>query len=488
MKPASLEIQHPRSSVGADNRAGVGAGADFARDLMQAALPMRSNESSLTQAEPAAHQSRERSPGADDDALPRDGAEDQAEVNSEHAERAATGSALTSRGGAGLVAGRARDLRERTEHEMFGMPDLTQLSAQELSGRAPAAVTQSSTPPANAAAPRTEHAGEGRDGGAPRENAAQNASARVVEPSQGERAKSGGQQPLSAESDVTAEAPSADGAGSKGQAQQGGSQGSGPHAAPVGAGNVPASGASAPRASAAAQTQAPAMKAVDAAGATARSPAQLLKRLEKMPVPTPSAEKSAKPEAPVPAAALRGLAAALRQGGGTVTMRLAPEALGSLKVQITTHESKIIARFEASTDQARRLLSEHVESLRSAMESRGLTVDRIVIERSQGWTPEGAGSWESRNDRPSGGAGMPEESQPWNGGGQDPGHPDHHQGQDGPHAELPGHGRPGEADSALRGVGATGRAADSAGLSSSVALTDEGGPEQIIRLRVDAVA
>jgi flagellar hook-length control protein FliK len=77
--------------------------------------------------------------------------------------------------------------------------------------------------------------------------------------------------------------------------------------------------------------------------------------------------------------AARGLAAAFKHKGGTVTLNLTPESLGQIKVKITVEDSKVSALIQTSTEQAKRLLETSGETLRAAMESKGLTVDRIQI-------------------------------------------------------------------------------------------------------------
>jgi len=81
----------------------------------------------------------------------------------------------------------------------------------------------------------------------------------------------------------------------------------------------------------------------------------------------------------------KGMAAVLRQGGGSVTLRLQPEALGQLKVKLDLEPGKVAATFEVGTKQARELLNESMSTLRSALEARGLDVDRLevrVVDRS----------------------------------------------------------------------------------------------------------
>lgn len=134
-------------------------------------------------------------------------------------------------------------------------------------------------------------------------------------------------------------------------------------------------------------------------------------------------------EAKVAAQFGRGLAAALRQNGGTVTLRLQPEALGDLKIRLSMVTGRVGATFEVGTDQARQLLGKAMDTLKSALEARGLTVDRLdvqVAERPVGHAPtadsaqdfggadggrdSGAGSEHPERDPPNGLVGMPPES------------------------------------------------------------------------------
>jgi hypothetical protein len=82
------------------------------------------------------------------------------------------------------------------------------------------------------------------------------------------------------------------------------------------------------------------------------------------------------------AQAMRGLAALLRNKGGRVTMRLTPEALGELKVSMRLDKDRVWARIEASSESARDLLKDQGGSLRSALEARGLKVERLEIAAS----------------------------------------------------------------------------------------------------------
>ncbi|MBK7405775.1 MAG: flagellar hook-length control protein FliK [Phycisphaerales bacterium] len=77
---------------------------------------------------------------------------------------------------------------------------------------------------------------------------------------------------------------------------------------------------------------------------------------------------------------VQGLAAALRRGTGEVVLKLRPASLGDVRVQLQLKGSSVDARIRASTSQAHQLLESSVDSLRAALESRGLHVGRIEIE------------------------------------------------------------------------------------------------------------
>jgi flagellar hook-length control protein FliK len=93
----------------------------------------------------------------------------------------------------------------------------------------------------------------------------------------------------------------------------------------------------------------------------------------------PTTARLAPDEQKIAAQAARGLAAALRQGGGSVTLRLQPDALGELKVKLDLTGTKVGASFEVGSDQARKLLDTTLTTLRSALEARGLQVDRLEV-------------------------------------------------------------------------------------------------------------
>ncbi len=76
----------------------------------------------------------------------------------------------------------------------------------------------------------------------------------------------------------------------------------------------------------------------------------------------------------------RGLAAAVNQRGGSVTLRLVPESLGLVRIHMSLAQGAVSVRLEATTPAAQGLLSEHIAMLRSSLESRGLTIEKLSVQ------------------------------------------------------------------------------------------------------------
>lgn len=108
----------------------------------------------------------------------------------------------------------------------------------------------------------------------------------------------------------------------------------------------------------------------------ARTPAT-----ESAPKTTPSARH------PALAQVQRGLAQVLKEGGGTVNLRLNPRSLGEVKVELTLKEGVATARFEASSESARRLLNDNLTTLRQALEAKGVRVESLSVEVREGERP-----------------------------------------------------------------------------------------------------
>ena len=84
-------------------------------------------------------------------------------------------------------------------------------------------------------------------------------------------------------------------------------------------------------------------------------------------------------DAPTTGRVIRGLTAMLQQRGGSMTMRLDPPALGQLRVQMTIARGVVTADFQPGTLEAQALLERSIATLRSALESQGLTVERLTV-------------------------------------------------------------------------------------------------------------
>lgn len=75
-----------------------------------------------------------------------------------------------------------------------------------------------------------------------------------------------------------------------------------------------------------------------------------------------------------------GLHAKFDAQNGKAEIRLDPPNLGTLRVSIALNKGTLTAQFETSTDSVRDLLSNHIDKLRSALESQGITVDRLAVQ------------------------------------------------------------------------------------------------------------
>jgi flagellar hook-length control protein FliK len=87
-------------------------------------------------------------------------------------------------------------------------------------------------------------------------------------------------------------------------------------------------------------------------------------------------------EPPALASIRRGLGTVLSQRGGSLTMRLTPATLGSVRIDMAIDGTTVNVRIEAGTSQAQDLLKQNLTSLRTALEARGLVVDRLGVHVS----------------------------------------------------------------------------------------------------------
>jgi len=78
--------------------------------------------------------------------------------------------------------------------------------------------------------------------------------------------------------------------------------------------------------------------------------------------------------------ASRGLVMAMSRADGAVTLRLNPESLGFVRIRLEMANGGIVARFEASTEQARQLLEQSSETLRASLEAKGWEASQVRVE------------------------------------------------------------------------------------------------------------
>lgn len=75
----------------------------------------------------------------------------------------------------------------------------------------------------------------------------------------------------------------------------------------------------------------------------------------------------------------RGLAQVLRQKGGTLSLRLNPVNLGEVKISLSIAQGRVDGTIEATNETARGLLQQNIDKLKSSLEQRGITVDRLEV-------------------------------------------------------------------------------------------------------------
>lgn len=103
-------------------------------------------------------------------------------------------------------------------------------------------------------------------------------------------------------------------------------------------------------------------------------------------------------------------------------IRLNPDWLGEVKVEMTVREGSVSARLEAENETARELLSGSLDRLRATLEQRGLRVEKLEIAdgsagRESPEDPDGPGGRRTpaQDDPGSGGREAADGRTPWNG-------------------------------------------------------------------------
>jgi flagellar hook-length control protein FliK len=93
----------------------------------------------------------------------------------------------------------------------------------------------------------------------------------------------------------------------------------------------------------------------------------------------PLTDAKAAVESGPPSKIVRGLMTMLNQRGGVMNMRLQPAELGDLQVRMSIVRGSVSAEFIVSTRQAHAVLDGNLATLRTALESQGLAVERLSI-------------------------------------------------------------------------------------------------------------
>ncbi len=97
---------------------------------------------------------------------------------------------------------------------------------------------------------------------------------------------------------------------------------------------------------------------------------------------------------------VRGVMAMTNTRGGNMTMRLHPESLGPLRVQMSINQGQVSVQFHTQTADASALIRDSVDGLRSALESQGYRLDQVTIQPlSRGESQGQAAGGQDHSDR-----------------------------------------------------------------------------------------
>jgi flagellar hook-length control protein FliK len=83
----------------------------------------------------------------------------------------------------------------------------------------------------------------------------------------------------------------------------------------------------------------------------------------------------------------RGLAQLMRSATGEMTLRLSPERLGELKIEIKRSGDQLAVRLTTQNTEARELLSSGTDELTQLLRAKGVDVERVQIEQQGTSTP-----------------------------------------------------------------------------------------------------
>jgi hypothetical protein len=163
-------------------------------------------------------------------------------------------------------------------------------------------------------------------------------------------------------------------------------------------------------------------------------------------------------------------------------MRLQPQALGDLTINMNLQPGSVGATFTVASAQARDLLQDHMTLLRSALEARGLDVERLDVRLAQPAEPGEGARADPRDQR-----NEPHDHQhPGEAGGEQTHGRDAHGRREAPFATVTGS----EAGGAQRDENV--RAQDAPALGHSAlriwSQQVESGGARVLHLKLDAVA
>ncbi len=113
----------------------------------------------------------------------------------------------------------------------------------------------------------------------------------------------------------------------------------------------------------------------------------------------------------------RGFASILRDKGGSLSIRLRPDTLGELKINLRVQGGGVEATFKVDNAQARDLLQSNLSQLKQTLESSGVRVDHLRVELDNARTQDAAGP--RAEYRGHGGDGSPGFDDPSETGGRD---------------------------------------------------------------------
>jgi len=82
-------------------------------------------------------------------------------------------------------------------------------------------------------------------------------------------------------------------------------------------------------------------------------------------------------QSPTAQSVARGVSAVLRQGGGSLTMKLSPASLGDIRIEMNMHAGKVSVQFDVGSVAAYEAIKGQLTELRNSLEQRGMTVERV---------------------------------------------------------------------------------------------------------------